>query len=161
MDDFRECADQPGRAGIDRRAALTGLAAALVAAGLPPQAQAASWDLVVQILAGARMKDPTVLALALDSLRREFGEPALRRLAEAVLARDAANIVEPFTDPQTEAAARRFVEMLYSGEIADGAGKPLMLGFHQSLAWQVLPFTKAPSLCGPGFGWWNAPPDVS
>ena len=54
-----------------------------------------------------------------------------------------------------EAAARRFVEIVYTGETsADSA-----VGFHQALAWQVLKFTKPPSVCGNGFGWWTNRPD--
>lgn len=147
---------------LHRRSVLLGLAAALAVPGGARAAGAGrDWDLGTQILAGARLKDPTVLALALDGLAAEIGKDRVDRLLRAVLARDAADIVDSFEDAQTEAAARRFVEIVYTGDIPAGpGGKPAMLGFHQSLAWQVLHFTKPPSICGPGFGWWNFPPDV-
>lgn len=145
---------------LDRRRVLLGLGALLA---LPAAAEAApgSWRLGMQILAGARVEDPTVLALVLEGVAAEFGKPAVDALLAAVLQRDAASIVEPFDDPRTEAAARRFVEMIYTGEVPTGpSGKITALAFHQALAWQVLPFTKPPSVCGPGFGWWTKAPEV-
>jgi hypothetical protein len=142
-------------AGFDRRAIVAGLAA-LVAC--PNQAFAMpdrSWAMATQIVAGTRVADPTVLTLAVQAIETEFGAATVTKLLDAVLTRDAANIVEPFPEPAVEAAARRFVEIVYTGEFATGS----TLGFHQALAWQVLPFTKPPSVCGPGFGWWTNPPD--
>ena len=144
-----------GSADFDRRAVLFALGGLIAC---PNQALAAadrSWTLATQIVAGARIADPTVLDLAIKALEAEFGAPVVEKLRDAVLARDAANIVDPFPDSAVEAAARRFVEIVYTGEIAAGS----TLGFHQALAWQVLPFAKPPSVCGPGFGWWTNPPD--
>ena len=141
---------------LDRRAVLGCLAAL---AACPSGALAASggvWTLATQIVAGARVADPTMLKLAVKSIESEFGAATVGKLLDAVLSRDAANIVDPFPDAAVEAAARRYVEMVYTGQI-DAGTTP---GFHQALAWQVLPFTKPPSICGPGFGWWTKPPDV-
>jgi hypothetical protein len=144
-----------GSTDFDRRAVLLGLAGLIAC---PNQAFAAldrSWTLATQIVAGTRVVDPTVLKLAVEAIGAEFGAAGVEKLRDAVLARDAANIVDPFPDPTVEAAARRFVEVVYTGEITVGS----TLGFHQALAWQVLPFAKPPSVCGPGFGWWTKPPD--
>ena len=155
-----------GTDGLDRRRLLLGFAAA---AGLPAlplaclvspasaatSAAGGSWTLATQIVAGTRIGDPTVLTLMVEALEAEVGAAVVERLRTAVLARDAADIVEPFEDPAIEAAARRFVEMVYTGTFAPGS----MPAFHQALAWKVLPFTKAPSVCGPGFGWWTDPPE--
>jgi hypothetical protein len=141
--------------GLDRRAVLTGLAA-LVAYPSGVLAESIDpWALATQIVAGTRVADPTVLRLAVKAIEAELGEATLDRLLDAVLARDAASIVEPFADPAVEAAVRRFVEIVYTGEIETGT----TAGFHQALAWQVLTFTKPPSICGSGFGWWTNPPD--
>lgn len=152
----------PGAAaGPDRRRLLLGFAAVaglstlpLAALSGPAAAAADSWTLATQIVAGTRLGDPTVLALVIEALEAEVGAAMVERLRTAVLARDAADIVDPFEDPAVEAAARRFVEMVYTGAFAAGATP----AFHQALAWKVLPFTKAPSVCGPGFGWWTNPP---
>jgi hypothetical protein len=141
--------------GLDRRAVLAGLAALVASSGGVAAASGNLWTVATQIIAGARVADATVLKLAVNAIESEFGGIAVERLLDAVLARDAANIVEPFADPGVEAAARRFVEIVYTGE-ADSSSTP---GFHQALAWQVLPFTKPPSICGQGFGWWTNAPD--
>lgn len=152
-----EAEDRPQ--GMDRRRVLAGLAALLSTPvlGAPALAATPSWDVGMQILAGARLRDPTLMALALDGLAREVGAGTVDQLLEAVLARDAANIEAPFADPAIENAARRFVAIVYTGEIPTADGNPA-IGFHQALAWQVLPFTKPPSVCGPGMGWWTDPP---
>lgn len=147
---------------LGRREVLVGLAALLASPGGGALAEAGSWELGIQILAGTRPRDPTLLTLAVRGLAAELGQPAVDRLLAAALRRDAANIAEPFADAAVETAARRLVEIVYTGEIPSGAaGRTPAIGFHQALAWQVLPFTKAPSVCGPGFGWWTHPPDVS
>jgi hypothetical protein len=139
---------------LDRRAVLAGLAALITCPGLARAAASSSWTLATQIVTGTRVADPTVLTLAFQAIEAKFGASTIEKLLDAVLTRDAANIVEPFADPAVEAAARWFVEIVYTGEIEPG----VTLGFHQALAWQVLPFTKPPSICGPGFGWWTNPP---
>lgn len=148
--------------GPGRREVLLAIAGLAAMPALPAGAAAApNWPFAVQILAGTRMRDGAVLTLALDALKRSAGETVVARLHRAVLARDADDIVAPFSDPAVEAAARSLVEMLYTGEIADADGTVRAIGFHQALAWEVLSFTKAPSVCGPGFGWWAGPPDAS
>lgn len=151
-------------AGPDRRRVLAGLAAfaAAPAALLSPAAAAVppDWTLATQILAGTRPRDPTLTGLAVEALTREAGAGTVERLVAAVLARDADDIAAPFADPAVEAAARRFVEMVYTGALAGADGTTTAVGFHQALAWQVLRFTKPPSVCGPGFGWWADAPDV-
>lgn len=144
--------------GPDRRAVLVALAGV---ASLPafPAVAARDWSLAVQILAGTGMRDPTLLELALTALARDAGADVVARLHRAVLARDADDIVRPFEDAAVEAAARSLVAMLYTGEIADADGTVTAIGFHQALAWEVLAFTKAPSVCGPGFGWWADAPE--
>jgi hypothetical protein len=145
----------------DRRQVLLALGAFALAPGTGAAAAPGSWDLAVQILAGTRVKDPTVLALALQGLTAEIGVSRVDALLRAILSRDADSIVEPFSDSKIEAAARRLVDIVYSGEIPTGPdGAVTALAFHQALAWQVLPFTKPPSVCGPGFGWWSNPPDI-
>lgn len=144
---------------VDRRSVIAGLASllAIPAAGLPGIAGAStpgSWALATQVVAGTRVADPNVLAMAVEALEAEVGRDVVARLHAAILARDAADIVEPFEDAGIEGAARRFVEMVYTGSFAHGS----TVGFHQALAWQVLPFTKPPSICGPGMGWWHEPP---
>jgi hypothetical protein len=138
----------------DRRAVLAGLAALLVSSDRALATSGESWPLATQIIAGTRVADPTMLALAVRAIQAKFGTSVVETFLSAVLARDAANIAEPFADPQTEAAARAFMEAIYTGEIEPGRAA----GFHQALAWQVLTFAKPPSVCGPGFGWWTKPP---
>lgn len=144
--------------GPDRRAVLVALAGV---ASLPafPAAAAPDWSLAVQVLAGTRMRDATLLDIALAALARDAGADVVARLHRAALARDADDIVRPFEDHAVEAAARSLVAMLYTGEIADADGTVTAIGFHQALAWDVLAFTKAPSLCGAGFGWWADAPE--
>jgi hypothetical protein len=144
----------------DRRSVLAGLMALLAAPQAAVAASPQSWEIGTQILAGARVRDPSFLAMALQALAEEVGEPIVDRVLDAVLSRDAANIGKPFPDGAVEAAARRFVDIVYTGEVPTPGGVKA-LGFHQALAWQVLHFTKPPSVCGPGFGWWTDPPDAS
>jgi hypothetical protein len=149
--------------GMDRRTLLAGLVALVTGSVTGPATALGavrSWDVGMQILAGARLRDPTLLELALEGLAREVGAGTVDRLLEAVLERDAQNIEAPFDDPAIESAARKFVAIVYTGEIPTADGAPA-IGFHQALAWQVLHFTKAPSVCGPGMGWWTDPPDAS
>jgi len=149
------------RDGADRRSLLLAFAAFAALPALPAGAASpASWTLAVQTLAGTRMRDGAVLSLALDALTRTAGADVVARLHRAVLERNADDIVAPFGDAAVEAAARQLVGMLYTGEIPDADGRVRAIGFHQALAWEVLPFTKAPSVCGPGFGWWTDPPDA-
>lgn len=161
--------DSIGRAEApDRRSVLAGLAAfagAALGPGLATSGAAlagpeASWVLATQILAGDRPRDPNLIALALDALRRNQGDDLVDRLLAGVLARDADSIAAPFADPAVEAAARRFVEIVYTGAV-DTDGAVDAVAFHQALAWQVLRFTKAPGVCGDGFGWWADAPDVA
>ena len=145
---------------IDRRKLLAGFAALLAAPGalaMPNAGVAAGsdWALVTQIIAGTRMTDPNVLSLAIDALDREVGADTVNRLHQAIVKRDAASITDPFEEEDIEQAARRFVEMVYTGELTEGD----TVAFHQALAWKVLRFTKAPSVCGPGMGWWTNPPE--
>ena len=147
-------------AGPDRRGVLVALAGLVTLPAFPASAAAAArWPLAVQILAGTGMRDQAVMTLALDALTRSAGADVVARLHRAVLARDADDIVRPFDDAEIESAARKLVEMLYTGEIADSGGTVTAIGFHQALAWEVLAFTKAPSVCGPGFGWWADAPE--
>lgn len=146
-------------AGPDRRAVLMAVAGLASLAAGPAAAAVGRWPLAVQILAGTGMRDGTLLTLALEALTRDAGADVVARLHRAVLARDADDIGRPFGDADVEAAARKLVEMLYTGEIPDAAGTVTAVGFHQALAWEVLSFTKAPSVCGPGFGWWADPPE--
>lgn len=145
--------------GVDRRSVVAALAGLLIAPGAlaadaMPAAATGSWTLATQIIAGTRLADPNVLALAVEALEAEVGRDVVARLHTAILARNAADIVEPFAEAEVESAARRFVEMVYTGALTPGR----TVGFHQALAWQVLPFTKPPSVCGPDMGWWHDPP---
>ena len=149
-----------GDPGPDRRAVLAALAGLASLPAFPAAAAtAADWSLAVQILAGTGMRDPTLMDLALSALSRQAGADVVARLHRAVLERDADDIVRPFEDAAVEAAARSLVAMLYTGEIAGADGTITAIGFHQALAWEVLAFTKAPSVCGPGFGWWADAPE--
>lgn len=148
-------------AALHRREVLVALAGLATATALPATATAGpSWTLGVQILAGTPMRDEALLSLALEALRREAGAETVERLLREVVGRDADDIVRPFADAEVEAAARSLVGMLYTGEIKAADGTVRAIGFHQALAWGVLPFTKAPSVCGPGFGWWADPPEA-
>jgi hypothetical protein len=149
-----------GGTGPDRRGVLAALAGLATLPAFPAFATpSARWPLAVQILAGTGMRDEAVMTLALDALARSAGADVVARLHRAVLGRDADDIARPFDDPAVEAAARALVGMLYTGEIADADGTVTAIGFHQALAWEVLSFTKAPSLCGAGFGWWADAPE--
>jgi hypothetical protein len=153
---------EPVAIAPDRRAVIAGLAALLTLPGTSFAttgfaATGGSWPLATQIIAGTRVADPNVLEMAVSALEREVGVDVVKQLHAAILKRDAADIVEPFADDAVEAAARRFVEMIYTGEITPGS----TVAYHQALAWQVLPFTKPPSVCGPDMGWWTNPPDQS
>ena len=142
---------------IPRRAVLLGVLPLLIAK--PALATSnLSWLLATQTIAGVRPLNMPFLDLVIEALRRVHGADTVTRLHDAILARDAENIAEPFPDALTEAAARHLVEMLYTGEIPAMDGSMAATGYHQALGWQVLHFTKAPSICGPGFGWWSQPP---
>jgi hypothetical protein len=147
---------ETARMAPDRRTILLGLAALAATPSRGLAASQDSWTLATQIVAGAHPANPTIVRLAVAAIEKEFGAATVRSLRDAVLARDAADIVEPFAEAPVEAAARRFVEIVYTGEFAPGNA----LAFDQALAWQVLSFTKAPGVCGPGFGWWTNPPTV-
>jgi len=145
---------------LDRRSLLVALAAAIA---LPGSGLAAgtdrSWAIGTVILAGTRPRNLDFLTAALEVFQGEFGAATANRLRGAVLQRDAASIVDLFEDPVLETAARHLVEILYTGDLPSGQGAETADGFQQSVAWQVLGFTKPPSICGPGFGWWSAPPN--
>lgn len=156
--DSRDLAPGDTDMTVDRRALVAGFAALLAATVAVPKAGLAAgsnWTLATQIIAGTRMTDPNVLSLAIDALDREVGTETVDRLYRAIVKRDAASITDPFEDEDVENAARRFVEMVYTGELNKGD----TVAFHQALAWKVLRFTKAPSVCGPGMGWWTNPPE--
>ena len=149
-------------AGLHRRGLLLVLAAAVATPGLGLAAGTdRSWATGTLILAGTRPRNPDFLAAALDAFQGEFGAETAGHLLDAVLQRDAAGITDPFDDPRLEDAARRLVEILYTGDLPSGSGADVAAGFQQALAWQVLGFTKPPSICGPEFGWWNAPPGAA
>jgi hypothetical protein len=144
-----------GPGTFDRRTVVAGLATLLALPGTTFAASGGNWTMATQIIAGTRLADPNVLEMAVAALEKEVGTDVVARLHSEILKRDAADIVDPFKDEKVEAAARRFVEMIYTGEITPGT----TVAFHQALAWQVLPFTKPPSICGPDMGWWTDPPE--
>lgn len=147
---------------LDRRSLLVILAAAVAAPGSGLAAAAdRSWATGTLILAGTRPRNPDFLSAALGAFQNEFGAKTAGQLLDAVLQRDAARITDPFDDPVLEAAARRLVEILYAGDLPSSSGADVAAGYQQALAWQVLGFTKPPSICGPEFGWWNAPPGAT
>ncbi len=113
--------------------------------------------LAAQILNGATPEPIEIIDRFYQSIAEEFSEDVLDRLIEAILARDAGNIDVPFEDAEIDAAAQRMLEIFYTGEVTVG-GQKQTLYFHQALAWHVLRFTKPPSICGPGFGWWADEP---
>ena len=56
-----------------------------------------------------------------------------------------------------EALAQRLLVILYTGETS-GPAPSIQLGHYPwALAWRVLAFTKAPGICGAGFGAWSKP----
>ncbi|MEZ5863729.1 MAG: hypothetical protein R3D25_06520 [Geminicoccaceae bacterium] len=158
--------------GLDRRRFVAALAlvggmapASLLSAG-PAAARRLSGDarslLAAQILNGALPEPIAVVDACYDSLAAELGGDILDALIEAILERDAASIDEPFERPEIEAAARRLLEIFYTGEVVAADGSRDVPFFHQALAWHVLGFTKPPGICGPGFGWWaDKPPTAS
>lgn len=54
-----------------------------------------------------------------------------------------------------EALARRLLVILYTGETSGPAPSPHLGHYPWALAWRVLAFTKAPGICGAGFGAWS------
>lgn len=54
-----------------------------------------------------------------------------------------------------EALAQRLLVILYTGETSGPAPSPHLGHYPWALAWRVLAFTKAPGICGAGFGAWS------
>ncbi len=157
--------------GLDRRrfvAALALVGGAAPASLLPAGVAARRLDgdarniLAAQILNGALPEPIEIVDACYTSLATELGQDTLDALIAAILERDAASIDEPFERPEIEAAARRLLEIFYTGETTATDGSSDVPYFHQALAWHVLGFTKPPGICGPGFGWWaDKPPTLS
>lgn len=148
---------------LSRRRALQALAVLVsTPAGLPWAAADTLADrqlLAAQILNGVTPASLSVVDELFAELMRELGQDTVTRLITAVLQRDASSITRPFEDAAIEQAAQRALDLFYSGEIKGADGQADALYFHQALTWQVLDFTKPPSICGPGFGWWADKPD--
>jgi len=63
-----------------------------------------------------------------------------------------------FADEALRTRTDQIIEMWYTGKTTDDAGNPVVVTYTEALAWQVLTFTKATTLCGsPNF--WAEPPD--
>lgn len=56
-----------------------------------------------------------------------------------------------------EALAQRLLVILYTGETLGPAPSSHLGHYPWALAWRVLAFTKAPGICGAGFGAWSKP----
>ncbi len=158
--------------GLDRRrfvaalALVGGAAPAALLPGGPAAARRLDGEarnlLAAQILNGALPEPIEIVDACYASLATELGRDTLDALIAAILERDAASIDAPFERPEIEAAARRLLEIFYTGETTAADGSRDVPYFHQALAWHVLGFTKPPGICGPGFGWWaDKPPAAS
>lgn len=158
--------------GLDRRRFVAALAlvGGAAPASLLPAGSAAALRLdgdarnllAAQILNGALPEPIELVDACYASLAAELGQDTLDALIAAILERDAASIDEPFKRPEIETAARRLLEIFYTGETTAADGSRDVPYFHQALAWHVLGFTKPPGICGPGFGWWaDKPPAAS
>lgn len=62
-----------------------------------------------------------------------------------------------FEQKDMRALADRITLCWYRGNWSQ-EGTPTRSGFADALAWQVLPFTKPPGICGGGTGYWANPP---
>lgn len=62
-----------------------------------------------------------------------------------------------FEQKDMRALADRITLCWYRGNWSQ-EGPPTRSGFADALAWQVLPFTKPPGICGGGTGYWALPP---
>jgi hypothetical protein len=56
-----------------------------------------------------------------------------------------------------EALAQHLLIILYTGETSGPAPSQILGHYPWALSWRVLAFTKAPGICGAGFGAWSKP----
>jgi len=146
---------------LERRELLAALAALAGVALLPSGAGAADASLtgMVMPLAGATPVSLDTSHAFLDALAAELGDK-LTALAGVVRENPGDGLAAAITAADMDDVANRVIEVFYTG-IVTKDGKQTTLHYLDTLQWQVLEdFTKAPSRCGPDFGFWTNAPDL-
>jgi len=112
------------------------------------------------ILTGVDELDPTLGAIYLAALQASegIGLDALYAQAGFGLAGGPTTLGELeaaglFADPGLRSRADQLIEMWYTGKYNDAAGNPVLVTHTSALAWEVLDFTKATTLCGSPHFW--------
>lgn len=105
-------------------------------------------------LCGSEDSPEFVVEAARRMILREFGEGSDAKLVAAIRG---AKPDAPLPD-DVQAIAKRLLVILYTGETEGPDKATKVLGHYPwALAWSVLRFAKAPSICGAGFGSWSKP----
>lgn len=101
--------------------------------------------------------DPSIETALRDHLTAQYGKGALERLAQIVAENSGVELDEAISAAELDALANAIGATFYSGlgETADGWQVVTYTG---ALAWQAVPFTKPPSICGGAFGYWSKAP---
>ena len=140
-------------AGMRRRALLAGATALPLFQPLAAAAQTADdgfLDACFRLAGGAAF--PEILAAAARaSLTGAFGADTVTALVRAVAVWDGAGALPD----AVEAAARRLLVILYTGEPGTGGQRGDAPFYPWALAWQSLDFARAPGVCGGAFGSWS------
>lgn len=95
---------------------------------------------------------PALVADAAQAmLTREFDAASVDALIAAIAAWQGGVAIPAALEP----LAQRLLVILYTGETASDDPRAAVGHYPWALAWQVLRSTKAPGLCGSGFGDWS------
>lgn len=105
------------------------------------------------VLAGSGAFPALVATAARAMLEQEFGTLQVAALIPAIAAWQNGTAIPAALEP----LAQRLLVILYTGETASADPRARLGHYPWALAWQVLHHTKAPGLCGSGFGDWSKP----
>ena len=104
-------------------------------------------------LAGSGAFPALVATAARAMLEQEFDAARVTALIPAIAAWQDGTAIPAALEP----LAQRLLIILYTGETAADDPRARLGHYPWALAWQVLSHTKAPGLCGSGFGDWSKP----
>ncbi len=115
------------------------------------------------VLTGVDQLDPTLGGIYLAALQTTAGVTVADLYAQAGFTSSTAPTLADleaagfFADEGQRTRADQIIEMWYTGKYIDAEGDAQVVTYTAALAWQVLSFTKATTLCGsPNF--WAEPP---
>jgi hypothetical protein len=154
----------PPAGSLDRRQVLLGFAGLVAAAatgigpaGAATELDASAFRALSFGLMGRIAEDPSLAEAYLAALRERVAPGDLERLAAVVREHAGSGMDAAITRAGLDAVANQVIAAWYTGTVPTATGSRVVT-YLDAVAWKATGFTKPPSVCGPGFGFWANPP---